>query len=294
MGAKNTIIFGFFLITLTTFGLGLIHYIKDHQVFYYTALALRFFQGQGDVLLQFTGYCIITNVYSDNVMQAITYIEIIVGLGLGLGPLIGSAIYPYLAYEGTMYAFGFLNLFTMTYSFCKIPNALNETASDAEVAELESKVAGDLEETPSTKKKIGWCTLLTNRHTFFSLLLMFIGTTDVMFFKVFFVLELDEKFGIDEENAGYFLASTSFVYLVGCLLLPYTCEHSPRKLLFALSMFGFGGCIFLLGPSLLLGFPADIPAPEDCVVTAEESCGPTAPRVNFWLMLSSLPIMGIF
>jgi len=134
IGAKNTIIVGFFLITVTTFGLGVIHYIKNYQVFYFSALALRFFQGQGDVLLQFTGYCIITNVYSDQVMRAISWIEIIVGLGLGVGPLLGSVVYPYLDYAGTMYAFGALNLLTMIYCYCKIPNALNETASDIEVA----------------------------------------------------------------------------------------------------------------------------------------------------------------
>jgi cyanate permease len=177
-----------------------------------------------------------------------------VGLGLGVGPLLGSAIYPILDYAGTMYAFGLLILFTMAMSYILIPEALNETASDAEVAELETKALG-LEHDNSPKNNIGWCTLLSNRHTFFSLLIMFIGTADVMFFKVFFVLELNDTYGIEEENAGYLLATTSFVYLVACLTLPYTCEHSPRKLLYFLSMIGFGCCCFLLGPSELLGFP---------------------------------------
>ena len=152
-----------------------------------------------------------------------------------------------------------------------IPEALNETASDAEVAELETKALGLAPKDKNPKANIGWGTLITNRHTFFSLLIMFLGTADVMFFKVFFVLELDETYNIDEENAGYLLATTSFVYLVACLSLPYTCEHSPRKLLFFLSMIGFGCCCFLLGPSELLGFPE-----------------------SFGLMVSSLPIMGIF
>lgn len=43
LGAKNTIIVGFILLTATTFGLGLIAQIKNAQAFKYTACALRFF-----------------------------------------------------------------------------------------------------------------------------------------------------------------------------------------------------------------------------------------------------------
>ena len=42
IGAKNTIIFGFLLITASTFGLGALHFIQDHNIFKISALALRF------------------------------------------------------------------------------------------------------------------------------------------------------------------------------------------------------------------------------------------------------------
>ena len=90
MGAKNTIIFGFTLLTVTTGGLGAISHIRNPYYFKYTACILRFFQGQGDVLLQITGYSVVTSVFSTDIMKYIGYIEICVGLGLGLGPVIGS------------------------------------------------------------------------------------------------------------------------------------------------------------------------------------------------------------
>ena len=43
IGSKNTIIFGFFLMTATTFGLGLIGLYDNPLYFKYTAIALRFF-----------------------------------------------------------------------------------------------------------------------------------------------------------------------------------------------------------------------------------------------------------
>jgi hypothetical protein len=67
------------------------------------------------------------------------------------------------------------------------------------------------------------------------------------------------------------MAIPAFVYLISCLLLPYTCEHTSRKFLFFLSMMGFAGCIFLLGPSEILGLPD-----------------------NVWLIIASQPPMGIF
>ena len=42
-GSKNTILFGFSLMTLTTFGLGAIANLSDTDAFKYTGLALRFF-----------------------------------------------------------------------------------------------------------------------------------------------------------------------------------------------------------------------------------------------------------
>jgi MFS family permease len=79
--------------TTSTFGLGLIGLYDDPILFKYTAIVLRFFQGTGDTLLQITCYSIITNVFSDDIMKYITYIEITVGVGLGLGPSLGSAVY---------------------------------------------------------------------------------------------------------------------------------------------------------------------------------------------------------
>lgn len=79
--------------TTTTFGLGLISMIDSPNAFKYSAVVLRFFQGQGDVLLQVTCYSVITNMFSEDVMKYIAYIEIVVGLGLGIGPTLGSAVY---------------------------------------------------------------------------------------------------------------------------------------------------------------------------------------------------------
>ena len=51
LGSKNTMLIGFFIITISSFGLGVIAVFDHSSTFLYSALTLRFFQGQGDVLL---------------------------------------------------------------------------------------------------------------------------------------------------------------------------------------------------------------------------------------------------
>ena len=100
------------------------------------------------------------------------------------------------------------------------------------------------------KENIGWLTLFTNRHSAFAIVVAFLGTFNIMYYKVFMVLVLTEgEASLEEEEAGYVISIPAFFYLFGCLALPYTCEHSPRKFLFFIACVGFGIQMFFLGPS---------------------------------------------
>ena len=271
IGSKNTILAGFFLMTCTTIGLGMMTYINNPYTFFIVGNVLRFIQGLGDVWLQFTAYSIITSIFSHDIMTYIKYIEISVGLGLGIGPLAGDFLYESTDnFALSMYCFGGLNLVTFMLCAVFIPNELNITASETEIDDIQNRVQ-TLEdiEAQAKKKKIGWYLMFTNRHSFFAIMIALIGTFDIMFFKEFLATELDKKdFG---EYTGGIMAIPAFVYLVACLLLPYTCEHTSRKFLFFISMIGFAGCMFLLGPSEILKFPDSV-----------------------WLIIASQPPMGIF
>jgi MFS family permease len=49
-------------------------------------------------MLQITAYSVITQIFSSEIMKYIGYVEISVGVGLGLGPTIGSIIFTYTDY----------------------------------------------------------------------------------------------------------------------------------------------------------------------------------------------------
>ena len=143
LGSKNTIVVGFILLTVTTVGLGLIANITDPTTFKIVACTIRFFQGQGDIMLQITGYSVITAIYADDMMRYIGYIEICVGVGLGLGPTLASLIMGLISsdsnvsYPYTMYVFGGFDLIALSMCVFMIPQSLNQTISEEEIQQIE-------------------------------------------------------------------------------------------------------------------------------------------------------------
>ena len=121
--------------------------------------------------------------------------------------------------------------------------------------------------------------MLTNRHSAFAILTAFIGTFNIMFYKVFMVVEFTLKAReepIKERDAGPIISIPAFFYVFGSLALPYTCEHSPRKWLFFIAFVGFGIQMFFMGPSRILRF------------------GELDEKTKMWMTIFSLPFNGIF
>ena len=141
-----------------------------------------------------------------------------------------------------------------------------------EMLEAEANVK-DKKEGEENKTKIGWCTVLSNRYAMFALLCIYWGTYNIIFGEAIL-----EKYFImmgDEDLLGTAYLVQGFFYLVTCISLPYTCEHSPRRLQFFLAFIGFGICQMMIGPSNLFGlyesdwsqeceFEGDAPSGVDC------------------------------
>jgi len=60
------------------------------------------------------------------------------------------------------------------------------------------------------------------------MIICFFGTFNIVFFQGFMSTTL-VALGLPESATGYVYGSQSFTYLVFCLILPFTCERSPRK-----------------------------------------------------------------
>lgn len=87
-----------------------------------------------------------------------------------------------------MYMFGGLNVLGTIICVICIPSTLNKTVSDEEVAlfeaEMEDLMAIRVEDENEKKyaRGINLWTVLCNRHAFFTMLISFVGTFDIVFF----------------------------------------------------------------------------------------------------------------
>ena len=131
MGRKNSILLGFLILLITTTGLGMLDLIPRAywKTFYFTACLIRFGQGYADCLISTTQYSVVNQVFSDQKAQYISYLEASSGLGMILGPPLGSLIYGISGYQWAFYAFSLLTLGNFLNCAAFIPNKLNASAS---------------------------------------------------------------------------------------------------------------------------------------------------------------------
>jgi len=140
-GRKNMILAGYTLCILATIGFGLCSHIGPKQekitdddsgskLFFGLSLVIRFFQGVGDSMVATSSYSIVSIEFPENREVYIGYCQTAVGLGLLMGPVIGTSIYKVAHYENTFYVLaGILSASFLTAIFL-LPNRINKYKTD--------------------------------------------------------------------------------------------------------------------------------------------------------------------
>ena len=105
-GRKKLIIFGTMLMGTSFIVFGWLSNIKNKNLYIALALLNRFFEGIASSLIQTTMYSISTNFFPNHKEAMIGYLEAVTGVGLIMGPLIGSALFAIGGYLFIFYAFG--------------------------------------------------------------------------------------------------------------------------------------------------------------------------------------------
>jgi MFS family permease len=160
------------------------------------------------VMVQVTTYSMITSVFQSEIAKYIAYIEIAVGLGVALGPTVGSVVYTFYQYEKTMYFFGFVNLVGLLTCAAFIPNSMNKTASAVETFEIESGIneENSMAQKTQKQKELGILSILKNKDSAFAAIMLLIGSFDLCFFSGFLAIEF-VKHGLNKNNVGYIMGS---------------------------------------------------------------------------------------
>ena len=75
-------------------------------------------------------YSISTNFYPDNKESMVGYIEAVTGVGLIMGPLIGSFLFAIGGYKFIFYSFGFLFLISSFFIKAIFPESIEKMGTE--------------------------------------------------------------------------------------------------------------------------------------------------------------------
>jgi MFS transporter, DHA1 family, multidrug resistance protein len=105
VGRKNMVLLGVILMSLATLMFGLGSLGSTEKVFFIVSFIARLLQGTGDAAIGVSISSIIAIEFPENLEQYMGYLNMSLGAGLCLGPLMGSVVFRYFNYLDTFYLF---------------------------------------------------------------------------------------------------------------------------------------------------------------------------------------------
>lgn len=183
--------------------------------FFAVAMSGRMLQGLADALVCITIPAIIAIEFpKDNeVYQA--YLEMAMGIGLTLGPVMCSAVYDKLGFTNTFLYFA---AFTVIFGFSSvafIPSSVDKLRKDEpeapvrQTADLLSTIPG------AAQENVPYSVFFKNKRSLTIMVVNFSVQIFMVFFGPILVPQLI-KLGLSQANAGYGCAICWLSYAIGC------------------------------------------------------------------------------
>ncbi len=136
------ILAGYILCIAATVGFGLCANILPKQtklnptddsgskLFFGLSIVIRFFQGVGDSMVATSAYSIVSIEFPHQREVYIGYCQTAVGLGLLMGPVIGTSIYGAVGYQKTFYILAGILAASFLTAIFMLPNRINKYKND--------------------------------------------------------------------------------------------------------------------------------------------------------------------
>jgi MFS family permease len=125
-GRRTIIQMGVLLMGLSFILFSGLNYLSNTTLYIVLVSTVRLLQGFASSCIQTTSYSICTNFYPEKKEALVGYIEAVTGIGLILGPIIGSLLYALGGFTFTFFIFG--SIFIIAGLFVKLifPQRLDE------------------------------------------------------------------------------------------------------------------------------------------------------------------------
>lgn len=254
VGRKNYILIGYLIIVVGTVGFAFISLIPSSQRGLWIALAiiLRFLQGFGDSCVATSVYSAITIEFPKERELYVGYCQSAVGLGLMLGPVMGTIFNNAFGYEITFLIFAGLMFLCDVVAFFLLPNRLNKMDEQPVEEEVQEVVA-------EGEKPITFRMFYTNIQC----MITSVSAALAMIFMLFFNAILEDHVGatFGEEmgkNAGYLMSLGALTYALCSPFVGTVFKGVPRRYVFFLGFILATVSLLYLGNSHALGYPNSI------------------------------------
>ncbi len=126
VGRKNMVFIGVVLMSLATLMFGLGSLGTSEKAFFIVSFIARMLQGCGDAAIGVSISSIIAIEFPENLEQYMGYLNMSLGAGLCLGPLMGSIVFRYFNYIDTFYLFTAYIFIIGMISVFVIPSRVNK------------------------------------------------------------------------------------------------------------------------------------------------------------------------
>ena len=260
IGKENGIKFGMLLIVVQLFGLSVLKYVESPHWFVALSILAMCFGGAGAAINFTCALAIITSIYPDERETNIGILEGASGLGLLIGPLLGSALYTLGGYSLPFWTIGTLSL--LLFPVIKNASAVVKSEEEklklarlSETAAVEDDESIELQRgsTMGSSVQIGMDELKRVPMFWFGVIAQVLVFAGIAFGLPIFALHLASYEGFSREWVGFYFAAPAITYIVNSVLIGAYCKVMSRKMVICIGLFLFALSFYLIGTSPMLG-----------------------------------------
>ncbi|CAI2367149.1 unnamed protein product [Moneuplotes crassus] len=239
LGRRNMCKWGMIIVAAPFLGFFLSTYLTNSVLYIAVFMTMRVIQGFGTSMVQTSSYSILTLTYPTKINFVIACIETSAGLGLSLGPVIGTILY-----ELGGSALPFLTFFVISITIGLVIKRLIPCFVD----DIQSNSVQTDEEKPKYSE------LLTTKRVVFACLCVFIAVFQFAFIDPILAEYMKETFNIQPQTSGYFFLALGLGYMISCIVSPFYLRYFSNMRVSMISCFILGIITIFYSSSYILWF----------------------------------------
>ncbi|CAI2367189.1 unnamed protein product [Moneuplotes crassus] len=239
LGRRNMCKWGMIVVAVPFLGFFMNNYTISSTIYIYLFIVMRIIQGVGTSMVQTSSYSILTLIYPSKINFVVACIETSAGLGLSLGPVLGTVLY-----EIGGSAAPFLTFFAISIVIGLIIKYL--------IPEFVDNIQEDKVKDEVIKPK--YSELLSNKRIIFACLCIFIAVFQFAFIDPILAEYMKHAFNIEPQKSGYFFLALGLGYMISCIVSPMYLDYFSNMRVAMLSCFLLGVLTMFYSSSYILWF----------------------------------------